>query len=595
MNAAPRDRARAARIALLTATAVAAGLPGCVSPLAGRGEPDLRRSVIASVRRETAAAAEHAGTRRTEREPGIERLGIRPELMPELERMAGPDAYEKADLPISTDLTGQAPASVMVSLERAVRTAAANNLQVQFQRLAPGISEAQAVAAEAAFDWVLFGEGNWASNDQERQTVPFSGLQSTIDQRQVYTLRAGLRRSLITGGQFTIQQDLEQTDVNTPGLSIRPNPGDAVGVTVRYDQPLLRGFGSDVALAQVRLSRNAERDQIARLKTELIRTVTETEVAYWQLVQAHRDLLILRRLLERGIETQDKVVQRERLDATPAQIYNARSQVETRRANILIAQNTFRDAGERLKSLMNDPDLPVGSEVLIVPADDPIDAPIEFSLLDSLTRAVRHRPEVEQAILSIDDTSIRRVVADNARLPQLDLRLQARFGGLDNNFGEAYTDVAEGSFIDYLAGLIFEVPLGNRAREAQYVQRRLEQSQAVLAYRNTVQSIAGEVKRFLRAVETNYRLIEQRKVARLAATEDLRSFKIGIELVEGLGVQNLDLLLRRQESLAQAERDEVAARTDYMTAIARLHAAMGTALERNRILFVVPDAPVERR
>ena len=42
--------------------------------------------------------------------------------------------------------------------------------------------------------------------------------------------------------------------------------------------------------------------------------------------------------------------------------------------------------------------------------------------------------------------------------------------------------------------------------------------------------------------------------------------------------------------LTQAERDEIGALVDYNTAIAALHAATGTALERNRIQFVVPDS-----
>ena len=43
------------------------------------------------------------------------------------------------------------------------------------------------------------------------------------------------------------------------------------------------------------------------------------------------------------------------------------------------------------------------------------------------------------------------------------------------------------------------------------------------------------------------------------------------------------------ERLAQAERDEVAALTDYNISIAELHAALGTALERNKIDFKVPE------
>jgi outer membrane protein TolC len=350
-----------------------------------------------------------------------------------------------------------------------------------------------------------------------------------------------------------------------------------------------------VALAQVRMARNAERTEVARLKTQLINTITDTELAYWQLVQAHRDLLILQRLLEEGVETRNKVKQRINLDATPAQIANAESQVQTRAGNVLQAQNTLRQAGDRLKVLMNDPDLPVGSEVLIVPLDMPVDAPVQFNLLDSLNQAVQERPEVQQAILGIDDASIRQVVADNARLPQLYLRLQAKFLGLNNNFGEGYVDIAEGKFVDYLIGFVFERPLGNRQREAQYVVRRLEREQAVLAFRNTIQAVAQEVKQSLYDSTVFYRLIERRRAARYAAAEDLRAFRVEMILIGGYTVVNLDQELRRQEALAQAERDEISALTSYMTSLARHYAATGTSLERNGIVFNVPDAPVTGR
>ena len=63
--------------------------------------------------------------------------------------------------------------------------------------------------------------------------------------------------------------------------------------------------------------------------------------------------------------------------------------------------------------------------------------PISFSLLDAFTNGVAHRPEVQQAIVSIDNTSIRQEVADNGRLPQLDLRLQTKLQNLGESPGSA--------------------------------------------------------------------------------------------------------------------------------------------------------------
>lgn len=565
---------------------------GCSSPVAIQTERDLRRAVVDSIRREISQAQQVPAIRTTERESGVERLKLKPELMPVYDQMAGPASYDKNSFPMDSDLLGQRQSTTPITLERAIRTAVVNNLQVQFARLAPVISESQVVQAQAAFDSVLFNNSEWNNVDEPRVRILQNGATSglPVDQRQVATNSTGIRRPLISGGQLSFQQDLTYTDVNTPNGGNVPDNTKEVGWSLRLDQPLLRGFGSDVTLAQVRLARNAERDQICQLKQNLIKTVTDTERAYWQLVQTQRNLLILQRLYERGLKVRDQVRAREILDATPAQIADANATVERRIADIMRAQNAFRGASDSLKVLINDPAVPVGEETLLVPVDDALDAPISYSLLDVMLACTRNRPEMQQALLSIDNTSIRQEVADNARLPKLDLRLQMKFSGLDDNYGSAYDDTVDGRFIDYLIGLQFEQPIGNRLAESGYRQRRIERMQATIAYRNTVQQIILDAKRSLRAVVTNYRLIEQTRVSRYAQTEDLRSLEVEKQVVRGFDEQTLDLEFRRQEALAQAEQEEIAALTDYNIALAALYSAMGTALERNKVDFKVPDA-----
>lgn len=571
---------------------LAAALSGCSSPLAIQTERDLKRSVLDSVRRETAQAQKFPAIRTTERENGLEQLKLKPELLPQLEGIAGPASYDKNNFPMDMDLLGQPQAFAPITLERAIRTAAVNNLQVQFARLAPAISETQVVAAQGTFDTVLFHNSEWNNVDEPRalSRQGFSTFGLPTDNRQVITNSTGLKRALTSGGAVTFQHDLTYTAIDTPTASNVPDPTKEVGWILRLEQPLLRGFGSDVTLAQVRLNKNSERDQVCQLKTNLIKTVSDTEKAYWQLVQAQRNLLIVQRLYERGIKTSQQVNAREGLDANPAQIADAKANVASRRGDVIQGQNTFRAASDALKILVNDPDHPIGDETLLVPVDDALDAPITFSLLDVLLAAVRNRSEVQQAILSIDNTSIRQQVADNARLPKLDLRLQTKFSGLEDDYTAAYDQTISGAFIDYLVGLQFEIPLGNRPAEAQYRQRRLERMQATIAYRNTVQNVVLECKRALRSVVTNYRLIEQRRVGRYAAAENLRSLEVEMEINRGMDAQSLDLKLRRQEALSQAEQLEIQALVEYNIALAQLYAAMGTALEHNKIDFKIPDA-----
>jgi outer membrane protein len=265
------------------------------------------------------------------------------------------------------------------------------------------------------------------------------------------------------------------------------------------------------------------------------------------------------------------------------------ARVQSRRATLRRAMEDVRQTSDQLKALINDPAYPVGGEMLLLATDEPVDAPIRFSLVESVTTGLRQRPEIQQAILSLDNTSIRQQVADNGRLPRLDLRLQARYSGLDDDFGNATEDVIDGSFMTWLVGLAFEQPLGNRAGEADYRKRVLERASAGIAYRNTVQQVVLEVKSSLRSTGLNYDLVGDQRVARFAAAENLRAFQVEKDLSAINTVERLNVEFQRQEQLAVAEQEEVAALAEYNVALARLHVAMGTILERNRIEFVVPN------
>jgi outer membrane protein TolC len=476
-----------------------------------------------------------------------------------------------------------------------VKSAVNNNLNVQFARLAPAISQNQLAAAEAAFDWVLFNNATWNDTDQPRasQSIGGSPVGVTANQINAVDNAIGVRKPLISGGQVTVQHQFIYSDNESPNLFVNPDPSRETNVVVQLDQPLLRNFGSDVALAQVRLARNTERDEIQSLKATLLQTVNEAEGAYWNLVRARDDLFILQRLLKRGEEVHD--VLKKRFDANPANVANSASAVESRRADVIRGQRVLRDASDRLKTLINDPRWPAGSEIMLLPVERPLDQAVEYSLIDAINTAFANRPEVQRAILSMDNTAIRERVADNGRLPQLNLRALTRLNGLGGSTHGAYDVMTEGHYVDHQIGLQFEMPVGNRGPEANYRVARLQRSQANIAYQNTLQQISAEVKSALRDVVTNYTLIEQQRVARIAATEDVRQLAIQEATTTGLTPDFLDLKLRRQQALAAAEQQEILALTEYAAALARFHAACGTALERNRILFEAPAIRPESR
>lgn len=589
----PPNRGGRARIALRRSfpallAAVAATIAGCTTPLSDSSERALQRAVVESVRRELDDARTRPDPMVTARQGAMEDLRIEDRFLEEIARTSGPDSYDPTNpdvAPLGRDLLGRDPRTVRVSLERAMRAAVANNLEVQFASLGPAVAQTQVVQAEAAFDWVLFAnlERSWL-NDQNLTT----GTILSRNARDVVASRAGLRRTLPGGSAFTIQQDITYTQVRQSGTISAKSQNTALNWSFQYDQPLMRNFGADVALAQVRLARNAERNQIALLERQLLQLTLEVERTYWSLWLSHHDLMILQRLVERGRAVSAQVEARGHA-VNPANIANARARVIEREANVLRAQNVLRRTSDRLKLLMNDPAIPAGSEILLLPADRPLDEPMAYSLADALFTAIERRPEIAQSILSLDDTSIRMLVASNQRRPQLDLRFQARLNALEEQTEDAYREVLGGSFASWVTGLFFEQPLGNRDAEAAFTRRRLERSQAAISYQNTVQAVTVEVKSALDNMSTNYQLIVKTRLARVAAAEVLRSLIVQRTTIQEISAERLDLELGRQEALASAEREELRALVDYNVAIAEWFAAQGTALDRNRIKFVVPS------
>lgn len=574
-------------LALVAGTLV----PGCSSPFEEASTSTLRQSVVESARREIVDATRRPESSEIRR--ATSELTFPPDRLSELESMAGPRAYPEGTPPLGPGLLGEVSPLFQIDLQQSILRSARKNLSVQRSTLDPAIGESQVAAARGAFDWVFFSGVDWNAQDQP-QVVPFvGGVPVGVQSRQSQSVgyETGIRKRLTSGGALSLSQGQTYTDDRSGGTSLSPDPSQRTFLEIGISQPLLRNAGSDVALAEVRIAENVERRAIHEYKSQLIDVITQTEQSYWELVQSFRELQIRRKLLERGIETRDVLASRLSFDVKPSEYSDAVATVERRRGDVIRAENALRQASDRLKVLVNDEELSVGNETLLMPTDVAQEVPIRFSLLDTITTAMQQRPELQQALLEIDDASIRQTVADNARLPLLDLAFQSRFQGLDRDTDDAYEDIGEGQFVDFLMSAVFEQPIGNRTAEADFRRRQLERMQATIEYRQVLQTIVLEVKTALRNLTTNYQLIEQTRASRLAATENLRTLLVQEQTIQSLTPDFLDLKFRRQESLAQAESAELQALTDYNVSLAALYGAMGTALERNRIQFVVPDAP----
>ncbi|MEM9420438.1 MAG: TolC family protein [Planctomycetota bacterium] len=570
---------------VLLAAALGMQLTACVGPLDQYGGADasLRNAVVVEHRKHLLALADEQGggvVIEVQRDTSDVEERLDQERVDELNEISGASAYVGVKVEPGVDLAGQDDLKVVrVSLDEAIAMAVAGNLDLEVARLTPKIAEQQVIQAEAAFDSVFFADLDWQKLDTPQPDGVTPGLSNDIQQETI-SLTTGVRKLLTTGGTVQVETTIGNQE-RTPSF-FNVNDFYDADVIASLNQPLLRNFGSDVTTSQIVLAQNAEEDADEQLRQAMNELVNNVEAAYWNLDLARRQVLIQQRLLDRTIAERDRLEDRADFDVSPVRITEANSRVELRRSDLIRVRAAVREASDQLKRLINSEELALADETLVLPNDAPVDAAIQFSLLDSVTTALERRPELARSLLAISDAEVRQRLADNAVLPQLDLTAAIGLNGIDEDeWIDAYGDLADGDYIDYILGLSFEQPIGNRSAKALAGQRAFERNQAVVAYRRDAQDVVLEVKNALRGVLTNYELVGATRAARWAAADSLRSINVQEEVGVALTDEFLlDLKLNAQERLADAEFQEAQAMANYMIAIAEMERAKGVLIER---------------
>jgi outer membrane protein TolC len=252
----------------------------------------------------------------------------------------------------------------------------------------------------------------------------------------------------------------------------------------------------------------------------------------------------------------------------------------------------YRDQSDKLKALINDPDLDINSNILINPTDQPISDPVAYETLDCIETALRQRPELQQARLQLERADIVIRVARNALLPQVDLTLALQANGLDHGFDQSYVRTVDPmNHLDATVGIKFEIPIGNRDAEYKLKQHEAERNQAITNLVQGAQQVVQDVKAQLREVYSSYEEIAYRDRVRVAAANEFQGI-IDLENIRPRTPEFLQLKLDSQARLAQAEQQLIQSIVNYNLAIMRLEQAKGTLLEFDRIsLDKAPKQP----
>ena len=568
-------------VLLFTALAL---LAGCVHPLDRKLDHKLAAQMVTNNRAYLKAMrrAEEIAISR----PPSQVLEELEDRLDELEKISGSTANEAEQIGLGPDLMGDVKIkSVAMSLQRVLKLATENNLSGKLARLVPAVRDSQLVQAEAVFDATYFANFNLQKQDTPQPATQLGLDQFGSVQQDTRALETGIRKILTTGGQISVSTTFTRNR-RDPSFFVERTFYEA-DVLASLQQPLLRNFGADVTTSQIELSNNARDRAMSDLKLTLMNTLANTERVYWELVFAYQALLANQRLNREAEEALRKIIERSIYDASSVEVSQQRAFSAETKFTLYNAQDAVRRASDQLKALIYSSKWSVVGEELIRPLDTMADVPIHFNLYDACLTALQNRPDVQQALVDIKDSSIRQRVADNQRLPLLDLQAQVTYQGISTSRRtDSYDALDDGKFIDYILALVFEMPIGNRSAEAAHKQRKIERIGAVINYRRTAQNAMLEVKSAIRQLQTGYRQIGVARDARLASADTVRALRERVKAGATTDPGFIDFKIRREREMTLDEIAEIRSLADYNIAISQYYLVIGTLLARDGIEMV---------
>jgi outer membrane protein TolC len=480
---------------------------------------------------------------------------------------------------------------VRMSLHEIIHRAVANNHDVRVAAYTPAIDGARVIEAEAAWDPTFFTNAQWQQKHEQNGGEIFNSFNGTAPfvatdtSTELGTVQTGFQENLDSGGQVQLQYQSTYNWFNPQQTLF--NPFWSNDLSLSLTQPLLRNYGYDVNHAQLVIDRLNQKADLLEFRKAVEQNVADIEKAYWELVQATRDIKIQEELVRQTETTYNVLYRRmqDKVDVSPLQVAQAQSQLELRRSQLIQFRSQARDFSDQLKALMSDPQYPVASRVLILPADDPIEDMVEFDLNDQINTAMENRLELGEQQLKVDAALVTIMVAKNNLLPQFDFIGSVGPQGAAADYGTAFRNSFDFSHVDFTVGFKLQVPIGNRAPRAIYQRTILQHMQAIEQYESNIQSVSLDVTTSLRAVNTAWDVIRSSRRSRFAAQDAVTRINAREKTGEPLTPEFVQLKLQLQDTLAQAWENEVLAIANYNIALSQLEKSKGTILKYDNVVL----------
>ncbi len=483
---------------------------------------------------------------------------------------------------------GTIPVTLADVREEALR----NNLELQIAQLDPKIASLLVNEERAKFDDLIFARAKYGKkytpklsgdlvtfktdpgSPLEGQTARLIELPEKVNSLEV---DAGISIPLRTGGRLAVSAPFSQKNALTD------IPSDQWLSALRFSasQPLLRDAGLGTNVASIRIAEYDQRATDVKTRLQAIRILAAIDKAYWAVYGAWAELDVRRQQYENAQGNLKLVRQRVAEGFSPAvEVNRAELGVAERLESLVQAETALKLRERQLKLFLNDPDLELGSPVLLVPETRPQLVRFDFDRDALVRQAIEGRLELLELELKLASDLVKIDYLENQTLPLFTVEYSyAPLGQSGDGYGSSWGDTFGGPYDEWFVGGRLEIPLTNQARRSK-LERAIQERQQRLASRVLRElTVRREIFDALDQLQQNWqRILAARQnvaVAGINYDAELTQFREGLrtmtEVLEGL------------TRLGEAQIREVKAIVDYQVAQIDLAFATGTLLGYSRV------------
>jgi len=458
-----------------------------------------------------------------------------------------------------------------------------------------------------SFDPVLTASTQYENLVSPQTNALFSGGLASISQA-TWTNGLGYTQGWASGTALNVTYSNNRQTSDNPRSTFSPQFNDAFRATLR--QHLLQGWGLENNRRFIIQAKNNKKISDTSFKAQIISTVSQIQNIYWDLVNAYENMKVQQRSLEFANRTlSDNRKQVEIGTLAPIEIVRAQSQVATSTQSLIVAQTNLQYQELVMKNaITRNLDNALGA-ASVVPTDIMTVSNEVLPPAEELVKtALQQSPDVLNSLIDLQNRDLTRRTAKNAMKPSLDLLGfygAASVAGTVNpaatcavnptllgcvpagsipppsGYSSAVGDLFNNSSPDKGFAVQLNIPIRNRAAQADQVRSELEYRQAQMRLQQLQNTIGISVRNAAYAVQQN-----KAGIAAAQAARDLALQSLDAEQKKyALGASTSYLVLQASRDEAQAESNLVAAMAAYEKARVALDQVLAATLDKNGIVL----------